>query len=153
MPPSTPETPRQTQSSVREKPHERRRCAGPVGKDRRTYNGTFQFTTSRDMSWVHVDPVNNWAGVLFLTPNAPVSAGTGFFKFQDDGCTFQHDGNHYATSLSSQDMTKWQRVDEVGNVFNRLVLFDSKRFHRSLDYFGTSIENSRLFQVFFFDTE
>jgi len=53
----------------------------------------------------------------------------------------------------SQDYTKWELVDQVGNIFNRLVLFNSKQFHASLDYFGTNKENGRLFQVFFFTTE
>ena len=53
----------------------------------------------------------------------------------------------------SQDLTKWDLVDRVGNVFNRLILFDSRRFHMSMDYFGDSKENGRLFQVFFFSTE
>jgi hypothetical protein len=53
----------------------------------------------------------------------------------------------------SQDMTKWELIDRVGNVFNRLILFNSKRYHMSLDYFGNSKENGRLFQVFFFSTE
>ena len=50
-------------------------------------------------------------------------------------------------------MTKWKIVDSVGNVFNRLILFNSNKFHMSQDYFGDSKENGRLFQVFFFSTE
>jgi hypothetical protein len=53
----------------------------------------------------------------------------------------------------SQDLTKWELADTVGNVFNRLVLFNSKRFHMSMDYFGDTKDNGRLFQVFFFTTE
>jgi hypothetical protein len=61
--------------------------------------------------------------------------------------------NKSDTDKFSQDMTKWQLVDKVGNVFNRLILFNSNRFHMSMDYFGDSKENGRLFQVFFFSTE
>ena len=61
--------------------------------------------------------------------------------------------NKTETDKFSQDLTKWQQVDKVGNIFNRLILFDSKRFHMSMDYFGDSKENGRLFQVFFFSTE
>ena len=120
------------------------------------YNGAFQYTTSRDRSWVHLDGFNNWAGVLYMTPNAPLSSGTAFYKFHD-GTTCEKDqkilNNKTETDISSQDLTKWQLVDRVGNVFNRLILFDSKRFHMSMDYFGDSKENGRLFQVFFFSTE
>jgi hypothetical protein len=120
------------------------------------YNGAFQYTTSRDHSWVHIDGFNNWAGVLYMTPNAPLSSGTAFYNFHD-GTTCEKDqkimNNKTETDISSQDLTKWQLVDRVGNVFNRLILFDSKRFHMSMDYFGDSKENGRLFQVFFFSTE
>ena len=120
------------------------------------YNGSFQYTTSRDRSWVHIDGFNNWGGVLYMTPNAPLSSGTAFYKF-NDGSECQRDKdileNSVETDTYSQDMTKWQQVDKVGNVFNRLILFNSKRFHMSMDYFGDSKENGRLFQVFFFSTE
>jgi hypothetical protein len=120
------------------------------------YNGAFQYTTSRDRSWVHIDGFNNWAGVLFMTPDAPLSGGTAFYKFYD-GTSCKQDmeilDNKTETDKFSQDLTKWQMVDNVGNVFNRLILFNSNRFHMSQDYFGDSKENGRLFQVFFFSTE
>jgi hypothetical protein len=91
-----------------------------------------------------------------MTPNAPLSSGTAFYKF-NDGAACELDRNILENSVEtdtySQDMTKWQQVDKVGNVFNRLILFNSKRFHMSMDYFGDSKENGRLFQVFFFSTE
>jgi hypothetical protein len=121
-----------------------------------SYNGSFQYTTSRDHSWVHVDGFNNWAGVLFLTPDAPLSSGTAFYQFQDG--TMNEEDQKYTKSKGetdkySQDMTKWKLVDRVGNVFNRLILFNSKNYHMSMDYFGDNKYNGRLFQVFFFSTE
>lgn len=120
------------------------------------YNGSFQYTTSRDRSWVHVDGFNNWAGVLYLTPDAPLTSGTGFYQFHD-GTMTETDAEMLNSKKEidtcSQDMTKWKLVDKVGNVFNRLILFNSKRYHMSMDYFGTNKENGRLFQVFFFSTE
>jgi hypothetical protein len=126
----------------------------PMGKD--TYNGAFQYTTSRDRSWVHVDGFNNWAGVLFLTPDAPLSGGTSFYQFYDGTMSEQdqeHTNSKEETDKYSQDMTKWKLVDRVGNVFNRLILFNSKNYHMSMDYFGDNKYNGRLFQVFFFSTE
>ena len=124
--------------------------------DKNSYNGAFQYTTSRDRSWVHVDGFNNWAGVLFLTPDAPLSGGTAFYQFCDG--TMSEDDQKYTQSKEetdkfSQDMTKWTQVDKVGNVFNRLILFNSKNYHMSMDYFGDNKYNGRLFQVFFFSTE
>lgn len=120
------------------------------------YNGSFQYTTSRDRSWMHTDKWNNWAGIVFLTPDAPVSAGTGFYKFKD-GTTCETDSiiknNQSEINRYTQDLTKWELIDRVGNVFNRLILFNAHRFHMSMDYFGDSKENGRLFQTFFFSTE
>ena len=65
----------------------------------------------------------------------------------------QRINNKNETDKYSQDMTKWKLVDRIGNIFNRLILFNSNRFHMSMDYFGDKKENGRLFQVFFFSTE
>jgi Family of unknown function (DUF6445) len=121
-----------------------------------SYNGAFQYTTSRDRSWVHIDGFNNWAGVLFMTPDAPLSAGTAFYRFCDG--TMGEEDQEFTKSKEetdkySQDMTKWEMVDRIGNVFNRLILFNSKNYHMSMDYFGDNKYNGRLFQVFFFSTE
>ena len=124
--------------------------------DNNIYNGAFQYTTSRDRSWIHVDGFNNWAGVLYMTPDAPLSSGTGFYRYKD-GTTYETDlkimNSKAEIDSFCQDLTKWEQIDKVGNVFNRLILFNSKRYHMSLDYFGNSKENGRLFQVFFFSTE
>ena len=117
-----------------------------------SYNGAFQYTTSRERSWIHVDSCNNWGGVLYLTPDPPPNSGTGFYKFKE-GSMFQEPEKKSDTDKYSQDITKWELIDQVGNVFNRLVLFNSKRFHISMDYFGVEKHDSRLFQVFFFSTE
>jgi hypothetical protein len=119
------------------------------------FNGAFQYTTSRDRSWVHTDKWNDWAGIVYLTPDAPTSSGTGFYKFRD-GTVTEEDSvllkNTDEVNRYSQDMTKWELVDVVGNVFNRLILFDAHRFHMSMNYFGDNKENGRLFQTFFFST-
>jgi ribosome recycling factor len=107
------------------------------------YYSAFQYTTSKHQSWVHIDNNNEWAGILYLTPDAPVTSGTTFYEFYDKYAS-QDLMNKY-----SKDMTKWKEIDIVGNIFNRLILFNSKRYHMSRDYFGTDVNNGRLFQVFF----
>ena len=117
------------------------------------YNGSFQYTTARDRSWIHTDKWNNWAGVLFMTPDAPLSSGTAFYRFNDGPTCESECNNQDEVDRWSQDFTKWELVDTVGNVFNRLVLFNAHRYHMSMDYFGDTKENGRLFQTFFFSTE
>jgi hypothetical protein len=128
----------------------------PMEKTDNNYNGAFQYSTSRDRSWIHTDSWNNWAGVLYLTPNAPITSGTGLYKYKDGTRLDQEQklkGNETELSQHSQDVTKWELVDQVGNIFNRLVLFNANHFHSSMDYFGTNKRDGRLTQVFFFSTE
>lgn len=120
------------------------------------YNASFQIAFASDRSWIHSDPWNEWAGVLYLTPDAPLSGGTGTFRHKQSGF-YEHRPEHPELSAAAMnegmDMTRFEKVDVIGNVFNRLVLFRGKSFHMSLDYFGNQLDNCRLFQVFFFDTE
>lgn len=125
------------------------------------YTGSFQYTTARDRSWIHADDGNNWAGVLYLTPNAPLSGGTGLYRHKRTGlerAPRNPDGSVDVELLKeinkdSQDMTKWEMTDRIANKFNRLILYRGDLFHMSLDYFGQDINDGRLFQTFFFSTE
>ena len=49
------------------------------------------------------------------------------------------------------DSEPWEEVDRIGNIYNRLILFKSHNIHSVSKYFGENINNSRLFQLFFFD--
>jgi hypothetical protein len=124
------------------------------------YTGSFQYTTAEDRSWIHSDSYTDWAAVLYLTPDAPVTAGTGIFRHKKTGLMTwdyeSHKNDEYdptSPQQTAKDYTKWDMVDRFGNVFNRMVLYRAQNFHVSLDYFGTDINDGRLFQVFFFNTE
>ena len=126
----------------------------PIGGDEQ-YNGAYQWSVMSQETWIHSDGWNNWAGVLYLTPDAPSSAGTGLFRHKASGSRGELEAHLRGLAPSdidniNQDFTKWDRVDSVGNVFNRLVLFDASNFHDSLDKFGHNITTSRMFQTFFF---
>ena len=115
------------------------------------YNGAFQYSTSRERSWIHTDAYNTHAAVLYLNKNAPLSAGTATFRYKRTKDRYKNITNIEFTDDHSQDVTEWEIVDKIGNVFNRLLIFNSKQFHMSLDYFGVTKYDSRLFQVFFFN--
>lgn len=116
------------------------------------FSGSFQLTTAEDRSWIHTDHFNSWAGVCYLTPDAPHTGGTGLFKHKATGAmTIKEMPKDY--KYEARDMTKWDLVDVIGNKYNRLVLYRSDIFHSSLDYFGSNATNGRLFQLFFFNTE
>jgi hypothetical protein len=114
------------------------------------YTGAFQICTAQDRTWIHSDYNNMWAGVCYLTPDAPLSAGTALYRHKATGERFS-----VATKDHGQDAydyTKWEMVDRIGNVYNRLVLYPGNLYHASVDYFGTDFQSGRLFQTFFFNT-
>ena len=124
------------------------------------YTGAYQYTTAKDRSWIHSDATTDWAGVCYLTPDAPLSAGTGLYRLKENGLRAwryaEHTDEENKNALHnrySQDYTKWELVDRIGNVYNRLILYRGDLFHVSLDYFGTDKYDGRLFQTFFFNTE
>jgi hypothetical protein len=133
--------------------------------DNQPHNGVFQYCTAEDQLVYHTDG-QQYAAVVFLTPDAPAECGTSFFKHKGNGlrkyptakdCVafdksteelywdmFQ--GNFY-------DKTPWELVDTVGNVYNRMAIWDAKLVHAATQYFGSDKLNSRLFHMFFFDAE
>lgn len=124
------------------------------------YTGSFQYTTAEDRSWIHADSYTDWAGVLYLTPDAPISSGTGLFKHKETGLRHwsyrERTPEEDSTSphmMDPHDYTKWELCDRFANIFNRLVVYRADLYHVSLDYFGKTKEDGRLFQVFFFNTE
>lgn len=125
------------------------------------YTGSFQYTVSEDRSWIHSDSTTDWAAVCYLTPDAPLSAGTGIFRHKATGWSHydykRENEPGYVESAppgnEMRDYTKWEMVDRIGNVYNRLIMYRADNYHVSLDYFGQNMHDGRLFQVFFFNTE
>jgi len=114
------------------------------------YTGSFQMCTSVDRTWIHSDYNNMWAAVCYLTPDAPLSGGTALYKHKpseerESNRNIDHGEHGY-------DMTKWELVDRIGNVYNRLAIYRGDMFHASIDYFGNNFEDGRLIQLFFFNT-
>jgi hypothetical protein len=119
----------------------------PIQKWDYKWNGCFQYCTAEDKLVIHCD-VQNYAAIVFLTPDAPPSTGTSFYRHK------KMKNRHYRENTFTgghYDFTDFDLVDTVGNVYNRLVIFDAQLIHSATEYFGTSKENGRLFQIFFFD--
>lgn len=112
-------------------------------------NGTYQVCTPEDPIVYHCDS-QKYAGIIFLSPDAPPEAGTTLYRskrskqrrYLDDPSMFE--GGFY-------DPTLWDKVDVIGNVYNRLVLWKGDLVHSASCYFGTDVDSARLFQMFFFD--
>lgn len=125
------------------------------------YNASYQYTTKEDSSWIHADQTTMWAGVCYLTPDAPLNSGTALYRHKETGlcrAAFKDDGSYDTETMDriyqdSRDMSKWDMVDMISNKFNRLVLYRGDLFHSSMEYFGEDKYTGRLFQTFFFNTE
>lgn len=117
-------------------------------------NGCFQYCVKGDDIVYHYDK-QQYAGVLYLTPDAPVEAGTSLFRSRlTKKMKVSSDQEHAIVFAKGYtDPSDFEMVDTIGNVYNRLILFDSKVIHAATSYFGSSLENGRLFQLFFFDLE
>ncbi|MFF2779589.1 DUF6445 family protein [Streptomyces sp. NPDC058052] len=138
-----------------------------VDGDRLTWGGFRVITeeTGRG-SKVHADTAVDWAGMVYLTPGAPPSAGTGFFRHRETGFTrppsdrvarsLGHaDADAFEEGVARRDMAdldKWELVDRIAPVYNRLVLFRGCEFyHAPLGGLGDRPSNARITHNFFFN--
>lgn len=119
-------------------------------------NGRFQVSWSGEPLVYHCDN-QKWGAMLYLTPNAPHQCGTTLYANKKTRArTFYDKGWDDAwvdvPGDCHLDGTPFEPVDVLGNVYNRLVIFDASCIHSASQYFGTTMENARLWQMFFFDT-
>jgi hypothetical protein len=120
------------------------------------YNGIFQYCTPEDPLVYHSD-VQSYAAAVYLTPDAPPQCGTTFYrskKYPDVRKVSVEDANYNDVYDNYYyDKTKFEVVDVVGNVYNRLAMWDARLIHSASEYFGKDKHDSRLFHLFFFDIE
>jgi hypothetical protein len=71
------------------------------------------------------DSICTIVGVIYLTPNPPKNSGTSFFN--DEG----------------------NKIEEIENIYNTMIIYPANTLHGPTNPFGTTIENSRLTITFF----
>jgi len=115
------------------------------------YNGCFQITTSNDPQVYHYDQ-QRWAGMIYLTPDAPLESGTRSHKSKITGLRHStQEGIDNSFSYGFYDSTKFDIVDNIGNIYNRLLIMDARAIHSAGPYFGRDEQNGRLTHLFFFE--
>jgi hypothetical protein len=130
-----------------------------IGND----NCAFTINNANDItkSWIHIDDAYektnkdyrqliHMAGVLYLSPNAPSNSGTVFYRF--DYSNENYDKNIPILTYT-RDITKWKKIDTIGNIFNRLIIFNADIYHSMQLLFGIDNYDGRLTQNFFFACE
>lgn len=119
-------------------------------------NGKFQITYAGQPLVYHCD-AQKWAGMIYLTPDAPFECGTTLYahkktrarSYYDNGWDYSWKDVHLGDL--HLDGTFFEPVDVLGNVYNRLVIFDGSNIHSASKYFGQIDSNARLWHMFFFD--
>lgn len=107
---------------------------------------------------IHQDTNTIFAAVLFLTPNAPLDSGTSLFKRNKS-----FDEKKYALALAQNDdrfregqivmdtsyHSMFDEIARVNNFYNTLILYEGDYHHAANNFFGKTLKDSRLTQVFF----
>ena len=115
-------------------------------------------------NWVHHDSVSAerkelaksqnyklWAGVIYLTPNAPLDAGTSLW-IRDDGIKIAEDS--VGKLPKGIPPVGWTKHASASNIYTRLVLYRGDHYHApDKAGFGNSRETGRLTQLIVFMTE
>lgn len=117
-------------------------------------NGRFQHNWAGEKLVYHCDE-QMWAGMIYLTPDAPLQSGTKMIRHKE--LKIHHNSIEGIMGCFNQrtfvDKTPYETVDDFSNVFNRMVIFHGGHLHAASGYFGDKLENCRLWHMFFFDTE
>lgn len=122
-------------------------------------NGRFQYCPAGTNQVYHCD-AQQYAAVIYLTPDAPVQCGTTFLRHKETKRHHNKDidwengeGVKVFPGNTFLDGTPYERVDVVGNIYNRLVIFDGGLIHSAAEYFGHDMNSCRLHHMFFFNCE
>ncbi len=97
-----------------------------------------------------------FAGVLYLTPDAPENCGTSFYRQrmpmgQLGGNTVVKPHNSLVEALGTRFVPPGSFVEDVrvANRFNRLLVYSAVLIHSASSYFGSILEDERMTSVFF----
>jgi hypothetical protein len=123
----------------------------------------FQWADKKyNTGWVHQDDINYYdvAGVVYLSPNAPLNCGTSLYvpnvdkieRYRIETDPFTENEN-IDINLYQQEQIRYnsqfKKIKQIENIYNRLVVYDCKQWHAQDGFFGETKEDSRLIQVFF----
>jgi hypothetical protein len=111
-----------------------------------------------DKGVIHTDHNTVFAAVLYLTPDAPLDSGTSLFKPNKN-----FDADKYEWYLKENDKrfdqgeiimdtsyhNMFDEIVRVNNVYNTLILYEGRHYHAANQFFGKTLKDSRLAQVFF----
>lgn len=107
---------------------------------------------------IHTDKNTIFAGVLYLTPDAPLDGGTSLFRKNKtfDEAKYERalldNDQRFKAGEIAMDTSYHSMFDEivrVNNVYNTLIIYEGRHYHAANEFFGKTLKDSRLAQVFF----
>jgi hypothetical protein len=127
-------------------------------------SGVFQYCIAKDALVYHFD-YQQYAAMVYLSPNAPLQTGTQTFRSKLTGLfAAATDDDAQKTGKTKNELNamtfngnnfydrfNMELVDSVANVYNRCVIFNAQSLHAAAGYYGDTKENSRLFHLYFFN--
>lgn len=119
---------------------------------------SFQLVSERfEKGLIHKDGNVVFAGIIYLSPNAPLNSGTSIYKPNS-----LYDENRYKEALKFNDLClttdkhpsfeyheMFEETLRVNNLYNSMILFEGDQYHAANSFFGSKKENTRLTQTFF----
>jgi hypothetical protein len=125
--------------------------------DKDNLNGCFEIITANDRLNINTKKSEyNWGGILLLSTPSDLDTGLTIYRFKD-GTRYKGEvelrGNIEFIENYKISRTSWERVDSVGYLFNRLILFNLDYFSGFQNNFGINKETGNLIQMFYFSTE
>ena len=117
---------------------------------------------ARNRGWIHFDTEEQFevAGLIYLTPDIDPDSGTSLFTLkqqkdkeyklyqkQVDQRIFG-DEAYYAKKVEEQEEFFIEK-NRFANIYNRMIMYDTKEFHRANNYYSGDGKDARLTLVFF----
>ena len=114
--------------------------------------------------WVHSDAKDAvLSAIIYLTPNADIKGGTSIYRKKPDNAfarikhgdvkeaSYKNKTNDADTEkYRLENNSQFEETIKIGNVYNRLIAFDSHMLHAAQDFFGDeNQDNERLTLVLF----
>ena len=130
--------------------------------DNQPMNGVGQVTDSTSPRVWHCD-AQEYAAMIYLTPDAPLCSGTSLYQHRDTGIRIPATPEevNQVFEQGHYDGTPFESVATVANIFNRLCIFSARHIHAAGHYFGKEIvpegqylknlDQGRLTWLFFFN--
>ncbi|MBX3032766.1 MAG: hypothetical protein KF865_02500 [Bdellovibrionaceae bacterium] len=118
-------------------------------------------TAEKGKTWVHRDR-NDYTAIIYLSPFSPVEEGTLFYRHAETGLergwpyhlpayveAARRKGvspEELARQLLGEtfELDRWVRTDSIAFRYNRIAIFDCRRFHSQAGLFGHDAETGRL---------